>query len=139
VDLLKGHSMSADILAVARDISKTRADYDRVSEAGIHGEEDRRQKSVETILFYREEALHDLLSTLPSTTLVEATIQIGLALGETHFIDGNNFKFDSPDKDKACRKVLRLLSSALRVLIRETGIDPNEFGIDAELVEEIPA
>jgi hypothetical protein len=31
------------------------------------------------------------------------------------------------------------LSSALRVLIRETDIDLNEFGIDPELVEEIPA
>ena len=130
----------AFFLTVARSLSKARDDYDRVLDASLAQKGGSLRSPTERILFYREEALSDLLSTLPSKTLVEATLQVCWALRDVNFIESNNFPFDDPDKDKVCRKVLRLLSSAIRVLIRETGVDLKEFGIDPdEWAEEIPA
>lgn len=71
-------------------------------------------------LHCEKEAVHDLISSLPAQSLSGAAVQLVLCLEQVDFMTGNPAEwFEDADRDK----LVRLLHSALAVVVREAGLD----------------
>ena len=74
----------------------------------------------------RKLALFDLIATKRAGTAAEAVVQIVFA---SSLLDILRDSDDEDERRNVERQASRLLSSSLAVLVRETGINPAEYGL----------
>lgn len=112
------------IMSLARQLAAAWQRQDDLDEQHRHTEDPSTKLKIEaqeTTVICRVLALNDLIATMPAQNAAEATIQVALAIGALARVPRD------PDGD--VERADRLLSSALALLLRETGIDIHEYAI----------
>jgi hypothetical protein len=129
-------SAASPILIAARDLAKALHDHNQLDEASLELGQKRRGQAqaqaarelaldvqIETVSA-RANALEELIGVTRAATLGEAMVQIALATGYLERLRGEEeHGLHSP--------MWRFLSSALAVMLRESGIDPAAYGLTA--------